>query len=107
MDEQDAMKRFSENSGAEFWDEISGKALPPKLVKTARREELEFMDLWQVWDEVQTSECWQRTGKPPLGGRWVDTNKGNDSEPDVRCRWVAKDIARYKTDEVFCSHACD
>ena len=59
------------------------------------------MDLWHVWDVTRTSECWQKTGKPPLGGRWVDTNKGDDKEPDVRCRWVAKDIAKYKTDEFF------
>ena len=94
LDEHDAMKRFSEESGPEFWDGISGKSLPPNLVKTARREELEFMDLWHVWDQVQTSLCWQRSGKPPLGGRWVDTNKGDDAEPDVRCGWVAKDIAK-------------
>ena len=40
LDEHDAMKRFADESGPEFWDEISDKSLPPNLVKTARREEL-------------------------------------------------------------------
>ena len=32
---------------------------------------------------------------------WVDCNKGDLRQPDVRSRWVAKDIAFYKSDEFF------
>ena len=32
---------------------------------------------WQVWDEVPVAECLERTGKKPLGSRWVDVNKGH------------------------------
>ena len=56
------------------------------------------MQDWGVWKEVTLAECWAKTGKKPLGGRWVDVNKGDASSPDVRCRWVAKDIATYKSD---------
>ena len=59
------------------------------------------MEEWQVWEEVLISECLAATGKKPLGGRWVDCNKGDLSQPDVRSRWVAKDIAFYKSDEFF------
>ena len=59
------------------------------------------MEDWQFWEEVPVSQSFKETGKKPLGGRWVDCNKGDQKQPDVRSRWVAKDIARYKTAEFF------
>ena len=41
------------------------------------------------------------TGTPPLGGRCVDIDKGDDNTPDVRCRYVAKDLALVNSDEFF------
>ena len=84
-----------------FWGDISGKPLPPNLVRSSRQEEIDFMESWTVWHTVLVSQCWETTGKAPLDGRWVDTNKGDDEHPDVRCRWVAKDFALTKTDEFF------
>ena len=40
--------------------------------------------------------CWQNTGKKPIGVRWVDTNKGSEEVPDVRCRLVARDFKNKK-----------
>jgi len=100
--ELDAMMDWHKGEGQQvFWDEISGKPLPPNKVRSARREEIDFMESWKVWNEVPTSKCWESTQKPPLDGRWVDVNKGDDQNPDVRCRWVAKDFAVTKTDEFF------
>ena len=45
-----------------------------------------------IWREVEVQECWDRTGKPPIGVRWVDTNKGSEVEPEVRSRLVARDF---------------
>ena len=99
--EQEALDKWYADGAKEFWDDISGKSLPPGLVQSARKEEIDFMQSWNVWREVPVAESWSATGKGPLGGRWVDVNKGDDQNPDVRCRWVAKDIAFTKTDEFF------
>ena len=86
---------------AMYRDNLTGDVLPMKLVEAARKEELEFMDDWHVWDVVPTALCWQKTNKGPLGGRWVDTNKGDTKKPNIRCRYVAKDIAYQKDDSYF------
>eukprot|EP00969_Alexandrium_andersonii_P325369 14376999-Alexandrium_andersonii.AAC.1 len=36
--------------------------------------------------------CQERAGKMPIGGRWVDRNKGDGASHNVRSRYVAKDI---------------
>ena len=84
-----------------YYDNLSGAVLPPKLVSKARREEIDVMVDWKVWEEVPTSLCWQKTGKGPLGGRLNDVNKGDEESPNIRCRYVAKEIAYYKCDDFF------
>ena len=37
-------------------------------------------------------ECWERTGKPPVTVRWVDTNKGTKAKVDLRSRLVGRDF---------------
>eukprot|EP00969_Alexandrium_andersonii_P065238 2873220-Alexandrium_andersonii.AAC.1 len=55
----------------------TGAALPPKLVEAARSEEIRFMQSWQVCEVRPIAECRERTGKNPIGGRWLDHNKGD------------------------------
>jgi hypothetical protein len=85
----------------QYWDENTGEKLPPELVAASRGEELEFMAGWQVWDEVPISECLQRTGKKPIGTRWIDVNKGDRIRPEVRSRLVAQEIAHYRSDDFY------
>ena len=84
-----------------MFDEYTGDLLPASLVAAAREEEVSVMEEWEVWEEVPISECLSVTGRKPLGGRWVDCNKGDLRQPDVRSRWVAKDIAFSKSTEFF------
>ena len=84
-----------------YWDDISGAPLPSSLVAAARNEEIEFMESWGVWEVRPVEECVQRTGKKPIGGRWVDHNKGDAENPKVRSRYVAKDIAYWRDDSMF------
>ena len=95
-DEEEYKKEYQS-----FWDELTGEELPASLTRAARKEELDFMADWEVWEDVPVEECWRVTGKGPLGGKWVDVNKGDSSRPLVRSRYVAKEIARYKSDELF------
>ena len=51
-----------------------------------------------VWTKVSREECLQQTGKPPIGTRWVDTNKGDDLHPQPRSRLVARELKKGNSD---------
>ncbi len=65
----------------EVYDEITGAALPPELVRQARAEKIKFMLDWGVWERALTTDCWRETGKAPIGSKWVDVNKGDAAKP--------------------------
>ncbi len=85
----------------EVWDEITGAALSPELVRQARAEEIKFMLDWGVWERARVTDCWRETGKAPIGSKWVDVNKGDVKKPLIRSRFVVKEIATYKSDDFF------
>ena len=109
QDEDDALHehgRMPRNMGggggnAEFWDDISGEALPAEGVKAARAEEVDFMEDWKCWIRVAWEEVIRRSGKKPIQTRWVDVNKGDSQSPDIRSRLVAKDFAARRDDSFF------
>ena len=55
----------------------------------------------KVWTKVPRAECIQVTGRPPIGTRWVDCNKGDDLHPNMRARLVAQDIRKDSNFELF------
>ena len=66
--------------------------LDPELVRQARQEEKEGVYKHNLFTKVPIKQCFERTGKGPIGTRWVDINKGDVSNPDVRCRWVGQEF---------------
>ena len=46
-------------------------------------------------------ECWEATGKGPIGVRWVDINKGDEDRPEYRSRLVAKELKTDKREDLF------
>jgi hypothetical protein len=86
---------------AAVYDEITGAALAPELVRQARAEEVKFMLDWGVWERALITDCWAETGKAPIGSKWVDVNKGDAKKPQIRSRFVVKEIATYKSDDFF------
>ena len=84
-----------------FKDSVTGQPLPEALVRAARQLELDYFKKKHVWDKVPRSEAWARTGKPPITVRWIDTNKGGDDTPNVRCRLVAREIRKAGEDPIF------
>jgi hypothetical protein len=76
----------------ETLDSTSGKILDAKLVKEARREEVEFIEAIPVYDVVDVQEAWDETGKGPISGKWVDVEKRDMEKLMVRSRWVARDF---------------
>ena len=49
----------------EAWDDVSGAQLDPKEVKRARREEIEYVHKFRVYDQVPRAEA-QRAGLKPI-----------------------------------------
>ena len=45
-----------------------------------------------VWTERSIPECLDEMGKPPVPVRWVVTDEGDETNPNVRVRLVAKHI---------------
>ena len=85
----------------EYWDDLSGRELDPKLVKKARMEEIKEINKHNVYEKVPIEECWTNTGKDPIGTRWVDVNKGDDANPEYRSRLVAQEIKRDNREDLF------
>ena len=85
----------------EFYDELSGSWLDPDRVKQARIEEMEEFRKHKVYEKVTIQECWDKTGRNPIGVKWVDVNKGDNSNPDYRSRLVAQEIKTDKREDLF------
>ena len=73
----------------ESWavDDVNGSVLDPEAVKEARRIELEYFRKMQVYTKVSRSLA---RGKKIIRTRWIDINKGDEANPDMRSRLVGK-----------------
>ena len=54
-----------------------------------------------VYKQVPVRECWERTGKAPIGIKWVDVNKGDEGNLEYRSRLVAKEIKVDRREDLF------
>ena len=72
-----------------------------ELVVEARRDEIKGIHKCKVWDKVPISECYANTGGAPVGTRWVDTNKGDENNPNYRSRIVGREFNNKKRDDLF------
>ena len=71
-----------EDGKAYAWNDVSGGELDPLLTLKAREEEMEQFRKHEVYEKVREDVCWAVTGKGPIGSRWIDINKGDESNPD-------------------------
>ena len=83
----------------EFFDDFTGFALEPPLVRLARIEEMNYlvMDL-NVWEIVDRDFALERmNGMKPIPLRWVDINKGSETSKEYRSRLVVMETKRRST----------
>ena len=81
----------------EYTDNVTGYKLVTKDVDAARATEMEYIRKMNLWTVVPREECHTTTGHAPIKGRWVDINKGDDSDRRYRSRYVAKEFRRGGT----------
>ena len=62
--------------------------LDPDKMQEAREEECKELER-RVYVKVPVQECWDKTGKAPIGVRWVDVRKSDGTH---RSRLVARDF---------------
>ena len=91
----------NKNQRTEFVDDLTGQPLPPELVREGRAKELAYFQSKEVWVQVPRSEAFNKTGRPPITVRWVNTNKGDHQNPNVRCRLVAREIRTPGMEAIF------
>ena len=84
-----------------YHDDISGNRLDTAAVVAARQEELGFIRSYNVYVHAPIGECWKETGKGPISTKWIDTNKGDVVHPNIRSRFVAREIAHDKDTAMF------
>ena len=70
-------------------------------VMKAREDEIREFRKHGVYRKVPIQECYDRTGKTPIEGRWIDINKGDDTSKDYRSRYVAKEIKKDNREDLF------
>ena len=85
-----------------FPDHVNGGYLDAKKVLKARKEEMEYVYKYELYDKVSRELCQKRTGKSPIKVRWVDTDKGSGSGVEnYRSRLVAMEFKRGGSMEYF------
>ena len=84
-----------------YYDSISGEWLDTELVQAARKEEMAEVKKHKVYEKVDVKECYDRTGKAPIGTRWVDVNKGDAVHPEYRSRLVAQEVNTNRREDLF------
>ena len=75
-----------------FVDALTGQPLPADLCKEARRVENQYFRDKGVWEMRSIQEAMRVTGRRPITIRWVEVNKGDNDNPRIRSRLVAREI---------------
>ena len=75
-----------------IYDDLTGRILKYEHVIRARLDEIEALKKMGVWETVPLSQCWEKSGRKPIRGRWVDINKGDDVDHNYRSRYVAQEV---------------
>ena len=83
-----------------YKDEYTQEELPVGHVKIAMQEELAyFCD--RVWVGVPLDEAKADAEGKIIGSRWVNCNKNDVNDPDVRCRLVAQEVNLHADDSFY------
>ena len=85
-----------------FYDDISGKELPKEATIKARQKEMtEVLNVHKVYTKVPIKECHDVTGAEPIGTKWLEVNKGDEDEVNIRARLVAQEFNQGKFSTIF------
>ena len=75
--------------------------LPIELVKMARRKELDSFESKAIWKHTPIVEAWRISGRRAVIVRWADVTKGDDENPEIPSRLVAKQTRAANEDPML------
>ena len=100
-DLRDQVMNAQREDQEEFVDDSTGQARDPVLVRLARQKELEYFKSKGVWVLQEVDKARKLTGRTPTRAHGVDVDNGDDQEPDIRSRLVAREVRSPGTEAVF------
>ena len=84
------MEAGTEIAVMEAFDDVTGMNIDVEQLRKARNEEITYIETKGIWERVPVKRCWEKTGKAPTSGKWVDVQKGEGvREPVRRTRFQA------------------
>ena len=91
MDGREVSLSLDSNFKPQYKDEYTNEMLPYEAAKDAMLDELSYF-CSVVFQGVTTDEALKDSDGKIVGCRWVNCNKGDLDNPDVRCRLVAQEV---------------
>lgn len=97
------LDRHVETDGKEVlqgWDDVNAVPLPGEAVRGARGKEVEYIVGRKVFKLMKRKDAIAR-GIKIVDGRWLDTNKGDAENPNLRSRYVGREFNNNKMEGFF------
>ena len=85
----------------ELEDYVKGGPLDPHEVKNAREKAIKYLWDMEVCEYSTEAEARARTGRKPVGLKWIDTNKGGAEAPRSRSRLVCSEVRHEGVEPIF------
>ena len=86
---------------AALYDDVSGKELPKQLTIDARKAEMQLVKHHKIYSKRPIKECRDETGEDPVGTKWLEINKGDENNYNIRARLVAQEFTKGKLEKIF------
>ena len=82
-------------------DDVKGGPLDPREVKNASDKKIRYLWDREVYEYSTEAQARARTGRNPVGLKWIDTNKGSAEAPRYRSRAVCTEVRHKGVEPVF------
>ena len=82
---------------ARAYDDVKGTELDIRKVRAARDYEMKYVFDMNIYKYSTMDDCWKATGKPPIGLKWIDIDKGDR----YRSRIVATEVRQKWQEAIF------
>ena len=82
-------------------DDVKGGPLDPREANAARQKEIQYLWDMEVHEYSTEAESRARTGRNPVGIKWIDTNKGSAEAPRHRSRLVCTEVRHKGVEPIF------
>ena len=73
------------------------------VIIEARQQNMTEAQAHKTYTKVPTNECHDVTGEEPVGTKWLEVNKGDEDEFDIRAQLVAQEFSQGKLGTIFAS----